>query len=82
MRLWPRIFREETCASTKLVDGEALLPGIVEDGELLVGQVLGTGRHAQVGNCFHATIHQKEKKPFSFTNNNYTIQSVPWSTIA
>ena len=31
------------------VDGEPLLPGVVQDGELLVGQVLGAGRNTQVG---------------------------------
>src|SRR5512135_3522161 len=47
------------------VDGEALLPGVVQYGELLVGQVLGTGGDPQVGDCFHAPATKRGKTHFS-----------------
>ena len=43
------------------VDGEPLLPRVIEDGQLLVGQVLGTCRNAQVGDRFHAAVYENRK---------------------
>ena len=40
------------------VDGEALLSRVVEHGYLLIGQVLGTCRNAQVGDRFHGTVYE------------------------
>ena len=46
------------------VDGELLLPRVVEDRQLLIGQVLGTLRNAQVGDRFHAPRYKKEESDF------------------
>ena len=54
------------------VDGEPLLPRVVEDGELLVGQVLGTGRNPQVGDRFHGPATKRWNSGFlsRYTDHN------------
>ena len=49
------------------VDGEPLLSRVVEDGELLVSQVLGTCRETQVGDGFHGPGYEKVQRPFNST---------------
>ena len=44
------------------VDGESLLPRVIEHGDLLVGQILGTCGNAQVGDRFHATVYENRKR--------------------
>ena len=51
-RLLGRPLARRDLGLDEAVDGEPLLPGVVQDGELLVGQVLGAGRDAQVGDGF------------------------------
>src|SRR5262245_53229389 len=41
------------------IDGKPFLSRVVKDGQRLVGQVLGTGRNPQVGDCFHAPRYEK-----------------------
>ena len=44
------------------VDGESLLSRVIEDGHLLVRQILGTRRNAQVGDRFHVTVYKNRKR--------------------
>jgi DNA-binding phage protein len=44
--------------------GAEYLNAVLEDGEFLVGQVLGTGGDAQVGDRFHAPVYEKREVDF------------------
>ena len=56
------------------VDGEPLPPRVVEDGQLLVGQVLGTRRNPQVGDRLHGPRYEKVESDFCFANTDYNSQ--------
>jgi hypothetical protein len=58
------------------VDAEALLPRVVEDGELLVGQVLGTGGNTQVGDGFHGPGYEKVEQHFYPANMDHNIRFI------
>ena len=58
------------------VDGESLLPRVVEDGQLLVGQVLGTCRNPQVGDRFHAPRYEKGESDFCFADTEHNSQRI------
>ncbi len=71
-----RPFREEACASTKRSMAKRCLLRIIEDSELLVGQVLGTGGNAEVGDRFHAPVYEKPKVDFFLTDIDHNSRSI------
>ena len=53
-----------------------LLTGVLENGQFLVGEVLRSGRNAQVSNGFHVVVHEKGRMVFSFTDKDYMVQFI------
>ena len=70
------LLRDEIPGLDELVDREAAFLAELEDGQLLVGEILRTSGDAEVGDGFQGSVQKKVQNGLFATVSDYIIQII------